>query len=187
MSDSVERDWISSIERSLHAQKSLLEKAAAQLSDKQFVRRVSPSFNSVAVIMRHVGGNLASRWRDFLTTDGEKPERDRDAEFQDWPGTRDELLEYWEEGWQTMFDTLATLNDVDASRIVQIRGEAQTVAVAIERGLAHTAYHAGQVTLLARLIAGDQDWKWLTIPPGESREFNEKNWGKPESRGPAAQ
>ena len=133
MSESADRVWINSIERSLRAQKGLLEKSAAQLSDDQFVRRLHPSFNSVAVIMRHVGGNLASRWRDFLTTDGEKPDRDRDAEFTDWPGTRQELMDYWEAGWKTMFDTLATLNDSDASRTVHIRGEAQTVAVAPRR------------------------------------------------------
>lgn len=181
------RTWLSGIERTFAAQKKLAEDAAAQMSDQEFARRPAPTFNSVAVIMRHVGGNLASRWRDFLSSDGEKPDRDRDAEFQDWPGSRAELLAYWEAGWQRLFDTLASLSDADAGRTVHIRGEAQSVAVAIERSLAHAAYHVGQIALLARLYAGDENWKWLTIPPGGSREHNQKTWATAAARGVAGQ
>jgi hypothetical protein len=180
------RPWLSAVEQSFRSQKALAEKAAGQMSDEAFVRRPAETFNSVAVIMRHVAGNLACRWRDFLVTDGEKPDRDRDAEFADWPGTRAELMEYWEAGWRTLFDALAALNDGDASRTVTIRGEAHTVALAVERSLAHTAWHVGQIVLLARLFAGNDNWQWLTIPPGQSRQHNQQTWGTAASRGAAA-
>lgn len=185
MSQQATRTWLSSIEQTFRSQKTLAEKAALQMSDEAFIRRPGETFNSVAVIMRHVAGNLASRWRDFLTTDGEKPDRDRDAEFADWPGTRQELMVYWETGWRTLFDALASLTDADAARTVTIRGEPHTVALAIERSLAHSAYHVGQIVLLARLFAGDENWQWLTIPPGGSSAHNQKTWGTAASRGVA--
>lgn len=177
--------WFSSIEQTFHSQKTLAERAVAQMSDEAFVRRPAESFNSAAVIMRHVAGNLASRWRDFLTSDGEKPDRDRDAEFADWPGTHQELMAYWEAGWRTLFDTLASLTDADASRTVTIRGEPHTVALAVERSLAHTAYHVGQIVLMARLFAGNRDWQWLTIPPGGSKQHNASTWGTAAARAEA--
>lgn len=180
---SANRTWLASIEQTFRSQKSLAEKAAGQMSDEAFVRRPAETFNSVAVIMRHTAGNLASRWRDFLTTDGEKPDRDRDAEFQDWPGTRTELMAYWEAGWRTLFDALAGLADSEAARTVTIRGEPHSVTLAIERSLAHTAYHVGQIVLLARFFTGNENWNWLTIPPGGSRRHNEETWGTAASRG----
>lgn len=185
MAIGTDRTWLLSIEHTFRAQKTLAEKAAQQMRDEAFVRRPAESFNSVAVVMRHVAGNLASRWRDFLTTDGEKPDRDRDAEFEDWPGTRDELMAHWKAGWRTLFDTLASLTDADASRTITIRGEPHTVALAVERSLAHTAYHVGQIVLLARLFAGKQDWQWLTIPPGGSKQHNASTWGTAAARGEA--
>lgn len=179
------RFWLNAVEQSFRWHQSLAEKAAAQMTDAAFARRPAETFNSVAVIMRHVAGNLASRWTDFLTTDGEKPTRDREAEFQDWPGTRQELLEYWSTGWQCLFDALANLTDADAGRTITIRGEPHTVALAVERSLAHTAYHVGQIVLLARLYAGNENWQWLTIPPGGSAGHNAATWGTSASRGVA--
>ncbi len=180
-----DRPWLSAIEQTFRSQKTLAEKAAGQMSDEAFVRRPGTTFNSVAVIMRHMAGNLESRWRDFLTTDGEKPDRDRDEEFTDWPGTRAELMSCWEAGWRTLFASLAALTDADAARTVTIRGEAHSVALAIDRSLAHAALHAGQIVLLARLFAGNANWQWLTIPPGGSREHNAATWGTASSRGVA--
>lgn len=183
MATTLQCPWLSAVEQTFRAQKTLAEKAAGQMSDEAFVRRPAETFNSVAVIMRHVAGNLASRWRDFLVSDGEKPGRDRDSEFADWPGTRAELMGYWDAGWQTLFNALAALSDADAARTVAIRGEPHSVALAIERSLAHTAYHVGQIILLARLFAGNENWHWLTIPPGQSRQHNQQTWGTPASRG----
>ena len=180
------RTWLSAIEQTFRSHKTLAEKAAAQMSDEAFIRRPGETFNSVAVIMRHMAGNLASRWSDFLTSDGEKPDRDRDAEFQDWPGTRQELMDHWEAGWRTLFDSLAALTDADASRTVTVRGEPHSVALAVERALAHAALHVGQIVLLGRLFTGDDRWQWLTIPPGGSREHNARTWGSAASRGVAA-
>ena len=177
------RPWLAAVEQSFRTHKAMADKAAAQVADAGFFRRPAPTFNSVAVIMRHVAGNLMSRWTDFLATDGEKPTRDRDAEFEDWPGTREELLGFWDAGWQRLFDALARLADADAARGCTIRGEPHTAAQAIERSLAHTAYHVGQIVLLARLYADGASWQWLTIPPGGSGRHNAATWGTPAARG----
>lgn len=122
--------------------------------------------------MKHVGGNLLSRWTDFLTTDGEKPWRHRDSEFIDDFTDRAAILAHWERGWTCVFDSLAGLTPGDLTKTVHIRGEPHSVVLAIERSLAHVAYHAGQIVLTARLLAGDR-WTTLTVPRGGSRAFNE--------------
>jgi hypothetical protein len=135
--------------------------------------------NSIAVIMRHVAGNLISRWTDFLTTDGEKPDRNRDTEFELEPrDTRETILARWDDGWNLLFAALAPLTEADLSREVPIRGEPHTVLQAVHRQLTHYAYHVGQIVFLARHFAGTR-WKSLSIPKGRSKEFEVARSGKP--------
>jgi uncharacterized damage-inducible protein DinB len=148
--------------------KDLADRAMAALDDEQFFRRPGEAVNPIALIVKHLAGNLASRWSDFLTSDGDKPSRDRDSEFllteQD---TRANLLAAWERGWQTLFDTLADLQASDLEKSVTIRGEPHTVVQALLRGVTHAAYHTGQILYVTRLLRPDA--AWLTIPPGQSR------------------
>jgi uncharacterized damage-inducible protein DinB len=148
--------------------KDLADRAIVQLDDQEFFRRPAAHVNPVALIVKHLAGNLFSRWTEFLTTDGEKASRDRDGEFllagQD---TRAELLAAWERGWRVLFDTLEGLRDSDLDKTVTIRGEVHTVRQALLRGMSHAAYHTGQVLYLVRLLQHDSTW--LTIAPGQSR------------------
>ena len=162
---------------SFRANKGWADKAIAQLPDDKLRIALDPNTNSIAVIMKHVAGNLLSRWTDFLTTDGEKPGRNRDGEFVDTFASRAELLAYWESGWQTLFETLAALTFDDLARNVTIRGEVLSVPLAIQRSLAHCGYHVGQIILIARILAGDQ-WTTITIPRGGSTGFNQTVWGQ---------
>jgi uncharacterized damage-inducible protein DinB len=147
--------------------KHLADRAMAQLDDADFARRPAEQVNPVGLIVKHLAGNLASRWRDFLTTDGEKSDRNRDAEFALTPqDTRANLLAAWERGWETLFHALAGLSDTDLRKTVTIRGEPHTVSQALLRGLTHAAYHTGQILYLARLLRPESPW--LTIPPGKS-------------------
>jgi hypothetical protein len=150
------------------------ERALAQAGDEAFFARPSPESNDVACVVKHVAGNLRSRWRDFLTTDGEKPDRRRDAEFEREPGdTRASLLARWDAGWTTLFETLEGLAPSDLARTVTIRGEPHTVFEAIERQKEHYAYHVGQIVLLAKVGAGAA-WEPLSVPRGGSDAFNEQ-------------
>jgi hypothetical protein len=153
------------------------DKAVAQLPDDKLHVALDPNTNGIAVIMKHVAGNLRSRWTDFLTTDGEKPWRNRDDEFVDTFTARDELIADWESGWQRLFDSLAGLTSGDVGRTVTIRGEPHTVPLAIQRSLAHCGYHVGQIVLIARILAGDQ-WTTITIPRGASAAFNQRVWSE---------
>jgi hypothetical protein len=157
--------------------KSLADKAVDQLTDEKLHIALDENTNSIAVIMKHVAGNLLSRWTDFLTSDGEKPWRDRDGEFVDSLTSRDELMAYWESGWQRLFDALSALTPDDVGKTVTIRGEPHSVPLAIQRSLAHCGYHVGQIVLIARILAGDK-WDTLTIPRGASAGFNQRVWGK---------
>src|SRR5271166_511984 len=153
------------------------DKAIAQLCDDRLHVALDPNTNCIAVIMKHVAGNLLSRWTDFLTTDGEKPWRNRDDEFVDSFGSRAELLEAWERGWACLLRTLKTLKGEDLGKTVLIRGERHSVPLALERSLGHTCYHVGQIVQVARIHAGEK-WKTLTIPRGASEQFNQANWGQ---------
>jgi hypothetical protein len=157
--------------------KKLADKAIAQLSDQQLHAAIDPDANSVAVLMRHMAGNMRSRWVDFLTSDGEKPDRMRDREFEDPGQSRDELLAEWEHGWQCVFDALTPLTDADLQRTVVIRGEPHSVYKAISRQVAHYAGHAYQILLLAKHMRG-AEWKTLSIPRGQSEEFNRRMLAK---------
>ena len=151
--------------------KAMAERAMAQLDDTQFFATLGPEENSVALMVKHVAGNQRSRWTDFLTSDGEKPGRDRDGEFVVAPGeTRADIEAAWSDGWTALEDALASLTPDDLLRTIHIRGEAHTVIGALSRSLAHTAGHTGQITLLARHYAGDA-WKTLSIPRGQSKTF----------------
>jgi len=140
------------------------EKALAQADDARFFARIDAEANSVALLAKHVAGNMISRWTDFLTTDGEKPDRDRDAEFEEAPGeTRASVMARWDRGWTTFLATLRSLDPGDLARTVTIRGEPHTVFEAIERQKEHYAYHCGQMVLLAKHAAGP-GWTSLSIP-----------------------
>jgi hypothetical protein len=138
---------------------------------------LDPNTNCIAVIMKHVAGNLLSRWTDFLSTDGEKPWRNRDDEFVDTFTAHEELIAYWDSGWQRLFDSLAGLKADDLGRTVTIRGEPHSVPLAIQRSLAHCGYHVGQIMLIARILAGEH-WTTITIPRGASAGYNQRVWGK---------
>lgn len=159
------------------SQKVWADKAVAQLPDDKLHIALDPNTNCIAVIMKHVAGNLLSRWTDFLTTDGEKPWRNRDDEFVDTLATRDELLAYWEAGWRRLFESLSALSPDDLAKTVTIRGEPHSVPLAMQRSLAHCAYHVGQIMVIARVLAG-QRWDTITILRGGSAQFNRGVWGK---------
>jgi hypothetical protein len=153
--------------------KALADKAIAQLADDQLWTRVDPESNSVAVIMRHMAGNMRSRWTDFRTSDGEKPDRHRDQEFEDTTQSRSQLLEEWEDGWRRVFDALTPLSDADLQEIVYIREEPHTIYKAIVRQIAHYAGHVYQILFVAKHLKG-AEWQTLSIPRGKSEEFNRK-------------
>lgn len=159
--------------------KAFAEKAVAQINDEDWFRKLDPEANSIALVMKHVSGNMRSRWRDFLTTDGEKPDRDRDTEFEVADtDTIESVRRRWDEGWDLLFAALEPLTEADLSRTVTIRGEPHTVLQAINRQLTHYASHVGQIVLLAKHFAGDR-WKSLSIPRGKSREFDVRRDGTP--------
>jgi uncharacterized damage-inducible protein DinB len=153
--------------------KSLADRAMAQVPDERLDTALDPESNSIAVIVQHMAGNMRSRWTDFLTTDGEKPDRNRDAEFEEQPRSRDALMELWEDGWNRLFGALEPLTDDDLARTVTIRGEAHSVMQAINRQVAHYSYHCGQIVFLAKHLSHD-NWKTLTIPRRRSAEFNQR-------------
>ena len=153
--------------------KKLAEGAMQQVSDEQLLIALDPEMNSIAQTVKHMTGNMRSRWTDFLNSDGEKPDRNRDSEFVDPPATRESLLALWEEGWRLVFQALEPLTDADLDRKVFIRGEAHSVMQAINRQIAHYAYHCGQIVLLAKHFRF-QEWKSLTIPRNKSGDFNQR-------------
>jgi len=151
--------------------KKLGDGALQQCPDDRLTATLDPESNSVAVLVKHLAGNMRSRWTDFLTSDGEKPDRDRDSEFEAPPATRAELLALWEAGWQILFAALEPLGDDALARTVTIRGERHSVMQAINRQVAHYAYHVGQLVFVAKHFAG-ADWKTLSVPRKQSAQFN---------------
>ena len=149
------------------------ERAIAQISDEQLFLELDEGSNSIAIIVKHMVGNMRSRWVDFLTSDGEKPDRNRDSEFENPPATREELLKLWEAGWGHVFAALEPLHDEDLGRTVMIRTEAHSVMQAVNRQIAHYSMHTGQIVMLAKHFAHDH-WQSLTIPRNRSAEFNRK-------------
>jgi hypothetical protein len=165
MTDDIGTHALQDIAFVFRQQRRLAEAAAQQLDDEQFFHAPNEEANSVAVIMKHVGGNLRSRWTDFLTTDGEKPDRNRDGEFVVAGESRASVMQTWNEGFARLETTLQMLTAADLARTVTIRGEPHTVLQALIRNLAHTSHHAGQVVHLAKIIARDA-WLTLSIPRG---------------------
>ncbi|MBX3323428.1 MAG: DUF1572 family protein [Phycisphaeraceae bacterium] len=158
-------------------QQAFAEHAMKQLDDEGFFRAPGPGMNSIAIIVQHMAGNMLSRWTDFLTTDGEKPSRDRDAEFiapEPTSSSRAALMARWNTGWAALSATLDALTPADLGRIVPIRSVPHPVHAAIARQLDHYAYHVGQINLIARLIVGTDRWQWFTIAPGATSAFNAK-------------
>ena len=153
--------------------KKTAERAMDQVTDEQLYETLDGEANSIAVIVKHMAGNMRSRWTDFLTSDGEKPDRNRDSEFVDPPATREALLQIWEDGWARVFGALEPLSDDDMGRTITIRGEAHSVMQAINRQMGHYANHIGQIVLLAKHFARDK-WQSLTIPKNKSTDFNRK-------------
>ena len=153
--------------------KRLAERALEQLSDEQLFATLDKQANSIAIVVKHMAGNMRSRWTDFLTTDGEKPDRDRDCEFINPPATRDEVLDEWEKGWACVFRALEPLSDTDLARTITIRGEPHSVMQAVNRQVAHYAYHVGQIVLLAKHFS-EERWESLSVPVNRSAEFNQK-------------
>jgi len=151
--------------------KRLAEAAMAQVTDEQLTATLDAEMNCISQIVKHLGGNMRSRWTDFLTTDGEKPTRNRDSEFEAPPPTREELMALWEEGWGCLLNTLDRLTDADLGRTITIRGEAHSVMQAINRQVAHYAYHCGQIIFLAKHLQS-ADWKCLSVPRKQSAQFN---------------
>ncbi len=168
-------EFISAAANAFESNKRLAERAVEQVPDDKLHAVLDPNTNSIAVIMKHVAGNLASRWTDFLTTDGEKPSRNRDDEFIDSFASRAEILAAWERGWACLFSTLNRLTPTDLEQAVLIRGEPHSVPLALQRSLGHTCYHIGQIVQLARVYAG-QNWNTLTIPRGGSQQYNQEHW-----------
>jgi hypothetical protein len=154
----------------LHYYKRLGERAMEQAPDAALFATLDAESNSIAIVVKHLAGNMRSRWTDFLTTDGEKPDRHRDTEFEAPAKTRAELMAQWEAGWKCVFDTLGALTEADLGRSVLIRTETHSVMQAINRSLGHYAYHVGQIVYLAKHFAA-ANWKALTIPRGKSAEY----------------
>lgn len=153
--------------------KRLAERAMDQIPEDALFRTLDEESNSIAIVVKHIAGNMRSRWTDFLTSDGEKPDRNRDNEFADPPKTRQELLRIWEHGWDCLFSALEPLSEADLSKMVNIRGEPHSVMQAINRQVAHYPHHIGQIVLLAKHFAGDR-WQSLTIPRNRSGDFNRR-------------
>jgi hypothetical protein len=156
--------------------KKLAERAIEQVKDEDLLRSIDEENNSIAIVVKHMAGNMRSRFRDFLASDGEKPDRNRDSEFVEPPASREALMKLWEDGWNHVFGALEPLTEADMTRTVTIRGEAHSVMQAINRQIAHYSYHCGQIVLLAKHFQ-HAEWKPLTIPRGKSEQFLQRVLG----------
>jgi hypothetical protein len=172
-SEAIVQNYFDDAIQAFRAYKKLAEKAIAQLQDEEFFVTLDQESNSVAVIMKHMAGNMLSRWTDFLTADGEKPDRKRDMEFVIEAQTKkDDVIAYWERGWKCVFDALEQLSPEELGKVVLIRGEEHTVVQAMNRQLMHYAYHIGQIVFLAKHYRSE-GWNSLSIPRNRSAEFNQ--------------
>jgi uncharacterized protein DUF1572 len=174
--------YLEEVRRQFRGHKRLGEGAMAQLKDDEFFVALDGESNSIAVMVKHLAGNMRSRFVDFLTTDGEKPDRHRDQEFEIGPGTtRGEVMRWWETGWGHVFAAIEALVPDDVMKTVTIRGEPHTVLQAVNRQVAHYAYHVGQIVFLAKHLRAEE-WKTLSVPRGKSEEFNAKMASKKAER-----
>jgi len=172
MAESFKQQFLSAAIETLTRQKRLAEGAMAQLREEDFNTPVAPGMNPISVIVKHLAGNMASRWTDFLTSDGEKSWRDRETEFTHDQLSRAETMARWEEGWACVMGALNSLAEADLSGVVTIRGESHTIARAVLRQIDHYGYHVGQIVSFSRMLVGEGRWRHLSIPPGQSAAFN---------------
>jgi len=172
MSDEIVDNYHKDAIQAFRNYKKLAEGAIEQLSDEEFFEPIDAEANSIAVLVKHIAGNSISRWSDFLTADGEKPDRDRDSEFEIASETRASLMEFWERGWQALFDNLEPRTVDEFSKTITIRGQSHTIVEAINRQLTHYAYHVGQIVLLAKHFRST-GWKTLSVPKNRSAAFNQ--------------
>ena len=166
------QDYLADAVQSFRNYKKLADRAIEQVSDEEFVAVIDEESNSIAVIVKHIAGNLHSRWQNFLTTDGEKPDRDRDQEFEMIADTRESLLKFWDSGWKILFGSIEPLTEEDFGRTIKIRGEPHTVVEAINRQLTHYSYHIGQIVFLAKHLKSTE-WKTLSVPRNQSARYNQ--------------
>lgn len=174
-------DYFSSTRKQFEYYKMLGEKTFAQVSDEQLFWQYNEESNSIAMIVKHLWGNMLSRWTDFLTSDGEKEWRKRDEEFENDINTRKELLDKWNEGWDCLFKALDNLTDEDLSKEIYIRNQGHSVIEAINRQLAHYPYHIGQIVFIGKMLC-DNTWNSLSIPKGNSKTYNEDKFAKPKQK-----
>lgn len=174
--------YLSSVKKQFEYYKSLADKAMLQVeADEKLNWQPDPNSNSIAIVVKHLAGNMRSRWTNFLHEDGEKSWRNREAEFEGGYASRAEMLEHWEQGWKCLFDALESLTEADLEKIIYIRNEGHTVLEAINRQLAHYPYHVGQIVYLGRMLAGD-NWRSLSIPKGGSEAFNAERFAQEKQR-----
>ncbi len=169
------QNYLQSVNKQFEYYKLLGEKTFDQLSEKELFWQINPDSNSVAIIVNHLSGNMKSRWTDFLTSDGEKEWRNRDSEFEDIINSKEKLIEKWDEGWDCLFQALDTINENNFNTIVYIRNQGHTIVEAINRQIAHYAYHIGQIVFAGKMIKG-KNWKTLSIPKGKSTDFNKEKF-----------
>lgn len=173
--------YLESAKKQFQYYKMLGEKTFSQLSDEQLFIQVNSESNSIAIIIKHLWGNMLSRWTDFLTSDGEKEWREREAEFENDISTREELLQKWEEGWSCLFKSLDSISDEDLSKVVYIRNQGHTILEAINRQLSHYPSHVGQIIFIGKLLCA-KNWSSISIPRGSSDEYNKEKFSKPKSK-----
>ncbi|HLL43594.1 MAG TPA: DUF1572 domain-containing protein [Segetibacter sp.] len=174
-------DYLESVKKQFEYYKMLGEKTFVQLSDDKLFWQYNQDSNSIAIIVKHLWGNMLSRWTDFLNTDGEKEWRDRDAEFENDIKTRQELTDKWNEGWMCLFNAINSLTLEDLEKIIYIRNQGHTVTEAINRQLAHYPYHVGQIVFIGKMLA-ENGWSSLSIPKGNSQTYNREKFSKPKER-----
>jgi len=169
--------YLDSAKRQFRMYKQLGEKSMAQMSDEQLNWQANDDTNSVAMIVKHMWGNMMSRWTDFLTTDGEKPWRQRDAEFENDLTGREQIMAKWEEGWQCLFDALDIVTDNDLDKIIYIRNEGHTILEAVNRQISHYCYHVGQIVYVAKVVSSE-NWQSLSIPRNQSAAYNNEKFAQ---------
>lgn len=173
--------YLSSIKKQFEYYKSLGDKTISQLSIEELKQEFAEDSNSISIIVKHLVGNMLSRWTNFLTEDGEKEWRHRDSEFEDTFQSKADLLKYWDKGWSCLFDAINPLTEEDLERIIYIRNQGHTVTEAINRQLAHYSYHIGQIVFLGKLLKGN-NWVSLSIPKGKSKTYNKEKFSKEKAR-----
>ncbi len=178
----MDSNYLESVIKQFNYLKSLGDKTFAQLNDKDIHWKHNEYSNNIAIVTKHIVGNMLSRWTNFLTEDGEKDWRHRDSEFEDSYTTKAAMISAWEKGWKCLFDAITPLKDEDLKRIIYIRNEGHTVTEAINRQLSHYSYHIGQIVLLGTLIKGN-DWKSLSVPKNQSKAYNQKKFSQEKHRG----